>query len=343
MRSKVLKSLGRRFAGTALLFSGVVGVGTSIVLLLSSCFGYLPYSDRPGPGWWGRVHWPSWAESATYIGFAPWFAYFCLYFGLGLFGLSLVLGVASAPRWLNRLLGGVIAAAAAGLAVMGAGWYLALAAIGPDAALVLGLLYGVFLFPRFIQPRAQPIRMWMRIGAVLCAATLFLYWIASPFLPKQPVPGIDFDLVRITPGEKTVTATSFLGPELAKDLAGLNLRGDTHGGIGGSGSAGSGQGATPIDIELIALEPITKEAKLTIPKSGHVIYVLKDGAWTEHPSIVQKDNRILTLEPGADFHYDGGRVKLGKESDFRAFTWYPVIPKDNNNVGISPPLGQVGP
>jgi hypothetical protein len=209
---------------------------------------------------------------------------------------------------------------------MGAGWFLALAAIGPDAALVLGLLYGVFLFPRFIQPRTQRISTWMRISAVSCTTALFLYWIASPFLPKRPIADIDYDLVRVTPGVKAVTSTSFLGSELAADLAVLDLRGDTHGGIGGGGG-GSGQNAPPIDIELIALEPITKEAKLAVPKTGHVIYVLKNGVWTAHPSIVQKDKRTLTLEPGTDSHYDGGRVKLGKEANFRAFTWYPVISK----------------
>ena len=149
----MLKSLARRFAGTALLFAAVVSAGTSLVLLVSSCLGYLPYSDRPGPGWWGRVHWPLWSEFVTYIGFAPWFAYFCLFFGFGLFGLCLVLGIASTPRWLNRLVGAVIAAPAAGLAVASAGWYMALAAIGPDAAIVFGLLYGVFLFPCFIESR----------------------------------------------------------------------------------------------------------------------------------------------------------------------------------------------
>lgn len=326
MKSQVLKSLGRRFAGTALLFSGIVGVGTSVVLLLCSSFGYLPYSDRPGPGWWWRVHWPSWAETATYIGFAPWFAYFCLYFGCGFFGLSLVLGVASTPRWLNRLLGGAIAAAAAGLAVMGAGWILALSSIGPDAAFVLGLLYGVFLFPRFIQPRTQPITTWMRISAVSCATALFLYWIASPFLSKRPVPDVNYDLIRVTPGEKAVTATAFLGSEFAAGLAVLDLRGDTHGGIGGGGG-GSGQNAPPIDIELIALEPIMKEARLAIPNTGNVIYVLKNGSWTAHPSVMQKDKRTLTVKPGTDPHYDGGRVKLGEQSNFRAFTWYPAIPK----------------
>jgi hypothetical protein len=322
----MLKSLARRFAGTALLFSGIVGAGTSLVLLLSSCFGYLPYSDRPGPGWWGRVHWPSWAEFVTYIGFAPWFAYFCLFFGLGLFGLCLVLGIASSPRWLNRLIGGVIAAAAAGLAVMAAGWYLALAAIGPDAAIVLGLLYGVFLFPRFIESRSRPISRWIRVSTVSCATALFVYWIIYPFLPHEPLASINYDLVRVTPGEKAVTSTSFLGSEIATELAVLNLRGNVHGGIGGGGG-GSGQNATPIDMELIALEPITKEAKLVIPKTGPVIYILKDGAWTAHPSIVQKDKRILTLEPGTDPRFDGGRVKLSEQGHFQSFTWYPSIPK----------------
>jgi hypothetical protein len=321
----MLKSLSRRFAGTTLLFSGIVGIGTSLVLLLSSCVGYLPYSDRPGPGWWGRVHWPSWAEAATYIGFAPWFAYFCLYFGLGLFGLSFALGVASTPRWLNRFLGGVIAAGAAGLAVAGAGWYVALAAIGPDVAIILGLLYGVFLFPRFIEPRSQPITIWVRISIVLCATALLLYWIASPFLPHQPLSAIKYNLVRVTPGEKAVTSTSFPGSEIKADLAALNLRGEAHGGIGSMES--SDQNASAIDVELVALEPITKEAKLAIPKTGHVIYVLQGGAWTPHPSISQKDKRTLTVEPGTDPRFDGGRVKLGKEGDFHAFTWYPVIPK----------------
>jgi hypothetical protein len=322
----MLKSLARRFAGTALLFSAVVGVGTSFVLLLSSCFGYLPYSDRPGPGWWGRVHWPSWNEFTSYIGFTPWFAYFCLFFGLGLFGLCLVLGVASTPRWLNRLLGGAIAAPAAGLAVTAAGWYFALAAIGPDAAIVLGLIYGVFLFPRFIESRPRPMPVWARITVVCCATALFSYWIISPFLPHEPLPPINYDLVRVTPGEKAVTSTSFVGSEIATELAAMNLRGNVHGGIGGGGG-GSGQNAPPIDMELIALEPITSEAKLVIPKSGHVIYVLKNGTWTAHPSIVQKDKRTLTLEPGTDPRFDGGRVKLSEQKQFQAFMWYPGIPK----------------
>jgi hypothetical protein len=103
----------------------------------------------------------------------------------------------------------------------------------------------------------------------------------------------------------------------------LNLRGETHGGIGSVGS--SGQDAPHIDMELIALEPITKKAQLAIPKTGYVVYVLKDGTWTAYPSIQKKDKRTITVEPGTDMKYDGGRLKLGKEPDFHTFTWYPVI------------------
>ncbi len=323
---RLVKSLGRRFAGTALLFSGIVGIGTSLVLLLSSCLGYLPYSDMPGPGWWGRLHWPSWTEFATYIGFAPWFAYSCLYFGAGLFALSLVLGAASTPRWLNRLIGGLVAAVAAGLAVLGAGWILALAAIGPDSALILGLLYGVFLFPRFIQPRTCPLPTWFRFGSVTLATLLFLFWIVFPLLPKTPNPNINYDLVRVTPGDKAVVAAGYLGKDVSSGMAALNLRGQTHGGIGGA-AASSGENAPEIEVEMIALESITKEAQLTIPKTGYVIYVLKDGTWTPHPSISRKDGRVLLIEPGTDPKYDGGRVKLAKDTKFHAFTWYPTISK----------------
>lgn len=325
MRMRLLKSLGRRFVGTALLFSGLVSIGTSLVLLLSSCVGYLPYSDRPGPGWWGRVHWPSWGEFTNYIEFAPWFAYFCIYFGLGLFGLSLVLGVASTPRWLNRLLGGVIAAMAGGLAVSGAGWYLALAAIGPYAAVVCGLGYGIFLFPRFVQQRAEPIALWMRIVSVTCATIIFLYWIASPFLPREPTPSVNYDLVRITAGGKTVVTAPYLGAEIARELSDLNVKGEPHGGIGGV--VGTGQNVPSIDVELIALEPIRKDAQLAIPKAGYVVYVLKGGYWSAHPSFSNKDRRTITIKPGVDIQFDGGQVKFGDEPHFTPFTWSPVIPK----------------
>ena len=44
----------RDVAITALRFTAVLVGGITVFLILAPVFGYLPYSDRPGPGWFGR-------------------------------------------------------------------------------------------------------------------------------------------------------------------------------------------------------------------------------------------------------------------------------------------------
>lgn len=322
---KTLKRLGKQFLGTAVLFSALVGLGTSMVLLLASCIGYVPYSDRPGPGWWAHVHWPSLAEIGNYLGFAPWFAYFCLYFGVGLFALSLVLGLMVAPRWLNGLLGGGFAALAAEQAVAGAGWYIALAAMGPNTAMAIGLLYGVFLFPRFVLHRETRPRTWLRVAAITIATGLLLFWIVQPFLPHTPIPSVALELNRLTPGDKpfVISDTRFLGSDISTEVAGLNLSGDLHGGIS---QAGGGNSQQVVSVLLVASEPITQQYKLDIPETGHVVYVLKGHIWTAHPSFQKKDKRSVFIKPGIDPRYDGGEFKFGEEKKFSQFNWYPTIP-----------------
>jgi hypothetical protein len=322
----VAKRLVRQFLGTAVLFSTTVSLGTSCVLLAASIVGYLPYSDRPGPGWWGRVHLPSLAEIGVYLGFAPWFAYFCLIFGLGIFLLSLVLGIASTPKWLSRVLGGLISAVAAGLAVAGAGWYLALAEIGPDVALMFGLLYGICLFPRFVYSREKVLPTWLRASSIMIAFAAFAYWLALPFLPHKPIPSISLQVMRITPGTKAfrIKDAEFLGQDIPKQANELELVGDAHGGIGQTGGTNS---TLQINVLLIALEPIDREYKLRLPKTGSVVYVLKDHQWIAHPGFSEADARKLLVEPGIDTKYDGGQIKLGDAKSFSSFTWYPTLPK----------------
>jgi hypothetical protein len=326
MSWRPIKRIAVSFLGTAILFSVVVSAGTSLVLLVSSSLGYLPYSDRPGPGWWGHPHWPSLAEAATYFGFAPFLAYFCLFFGLGLFALALVFGLASTSRWLTRVLGAILAGGAALLAVSAAGWYFAVASIGPDTAGILGLLYGAFLFPRFVHVRSDPLPAWMRIVLVSASSGLFAYWLVLPFLPHTPAPPISYDLIRLTPGNQSITAPEWQGQDVARELTALNLHGQVHGGIGGTGA--SSHDAPEIHVELVALEPITSEARLPIPKQGYVVYTLQNGKWTAHPSIEKTDKHTLILQPGTDPKYDGGRVQITGGKQF-AFTWYPAIQTGN--------------
>jgi hypothetical protein len=315
------KRLAIQFCGTALLFSAFVSLTTSGVLLFASSIGYLPYSDRPGPGWWGHVHWPSLAEIGTYLGFAPWFAYFCLYFGVGFFLLSLVLGVASTPKWFTRIIAGVIGALAASLSVASAGWYLALAAIGPNCAMVAGLIYGVFLFPRFVVPREQRLAIWQRSIAITAASAVFILWIVWPLLPRKPVPGMAVLVNRVAPGQVPVDwkRSEYFRAETWDELSNLHLTGELHGGIQ---SAMSGEGQE-IEVAVIALQPIDREYRVALPSSGHVVYVLHDGRLEPHPAFTKKDKRTMVLKPGLDPKWDGGQINLGH--DCRPFTWYPAI------------------
>jgi MFS family permease len=321
----VLKRLGIQFLGTTVLFSAMVGLGTSLVLFAASIAGYLSYSDRPGPGWLERLHWPSLGEAGVYLSFAPWFAYFCLFFGAGLFALSLVLGFASSPNWLNRIIGGVVGAGSAGLAVAGAGWYVALAELGPDVAIGIGFVYGIFFFSRFVHSGGWRLPIWIRIFSISGSFALFVFWIVSPFLPRKPVHPLSVQLNRLTPGDSAylIKDERPLGADISRQVALLGLRGDIH---GGSGSfAGGGNSEQPTDVLLIATEPISQTYRLAIPNEGYAVYLLKDHQWTVYPAIKATDKRQILIEPGVDRVFEGGRLRISDEKDFSSFTWYPTI------------------
>ena len=319
-RMKRLRALAAQFARTTLLFSITVAFGTTLVMLFVSSLGYLPYSDRPGTGWWSRVHVPSLTEIGSYLGFAPWFCYFCLYFGGGLFVLSVLLGWAHCPRWLVRVIGAITAGPAAALAVAAGGWYIALAAIGPDTALVVGLAYGAFLFPKSIRYPETKRPVWMRASCISLATIAFLTWVAWPLLPKTPVHALTIEIDRITPGPNSVKwqQTAYLRPETWSAIKALHLSGELHGGAQSSIS-----GADPdTQIVIIATQDIDRKYRLSIPKSGYVVYVVRNGIAEAHPAIAESDKRSVILEPGSDRQFSGARFALSGEEP-RPFTWYP--------------------
>jgi hypothetical protein len=318
-----LKAQVRTFAGTTLLFTLFVGVGAGVTLLIANSFGYLPYSDRPGPGWRTSPHWPTWDEAKFYVGFIPWFCYFSLFYGMGFFFLGLLLALASAPRWIIRTTGGIIGALSALIAITGAGWYLAIAPIVPEIAAFLGLVYGVLLFPQFVAPRQPPPTMRIRAAITALALLTFLALIVWPLLPRAPQPGLAYSLIRVTPGPEPLEPLWQDTPSLAAQMKSLRLAGEPHSGI--SGTPGSESNVR--HVELVVLEPIAKPVTLPISKTGDMLYVLRSGVWTAYPAIESRGGASIILRPGSDADFDGAQLKLDGERDFHAFTWYPTIPK----------------
>src|SRR5437764_15241795 len=62
-----LNSAVKSFLSCTGLFCLVLLGGLLLLLLICSLVGYLPYSDRPGPGW-ETPHLPSWQEIRFYAG-----------------------------------------------------------------------------------------------------------------------------------------------------------------------------------------------------------------------------------------------------------------------------------
>ena len=161
---------------------------------------------------------------------------------------------------------------------------------------------------------------------VTAASGLFLTWILWPFLPREPVPTLNLELVRLSAGEKPYSLTNdrIWGDDLAAEVKRLSLHGEAHGGIG---SFSGGTGNTRIGVLLIALEPIDQEYRLALPKEGYVVYVLQNHHWTPHPDLQGGTRGAVVLKPDGNSAFDGGLLRVRDEKNFSPFTWYPPIPR----------------
>jgi hypothetical protein len=138
-----------RFAKSLALYLATVAGGVTLFLILAPLFGYLPCSDRPGPGTFDRfpaLGWQAfWANAWDMLGYG-------LFLGLlflipGAVGVLLIRGVERVVRRLLalRLLAATIAAGVAGGWMLGAGWYIAAGPALLAVAVALGAFAGGWL------------------------------------------------------------------------------------------------------------------------------------------------------------------------------------------------------
>lgn len=134
------------------LYLLVVGGGVLGFLVFAPVFGYLPYSDRPGPGWFGRFPAVSWGDfwngASFHLGWSLLLAPYAVVSGLLLFIVARVLERFHIPRLVVAVVGAFLAAFVSGYTVLGIGWYIAIAAPPVYAAMILGILYGAWLLPK---------------------------------------------------------------------------------------------------------------------------------------------------------------------------------------------------
>jgi len=148
-----------RFLRSTSLFLLIVGGGVTLFLIFAPLFGYLPYSDRPGPGWYGRFPAMGWSEFwLNAWGMLGYGLFLAIVFPIpGAVGVLLIRGFECVVRnrTARRATATLIAALAAGWWMLGAGWYIAAGTPLLVVSIVLGAITGGALlasppwFPRW--------------------------------------------------------------------------------------------------------------------------------------------------------------------------------------------------
>ncbi|MGH7647830.1 MAG: hypothetical protein ACREND_06910 [Gemmatimonadaceae bacterium] len=145
---RVLLRLLQSFA----LYLGTVVGGVTLFLIIAPLFGYLSYSDRPGPVWFGgfpALGWQQfWANAGDMLGYGAFLG--LLFIIPGAVAVLIAWGI---ERWIRhpvlaRGLAAVVAALGAGYWMLGAGWYIAAGPALLVVAVVLGGVAGAGLLVR---------------------------------------------------------------------------------------------------------------------------------------------------------------------------------------------------
>lgn len=247
----------------------------NLLMLVINSSGYLPYSDRPGPGW-QNPHIPKKEELQFLFGFALILLKGSAFYGVIYSASAWFLGFCRVPRWGLRLVATPLAFVSSGIMMEAAGWLIAISSIGIYTAAVCGGLWGLLVFPRLV-PRASYLPP---LAVRIIAPTLIFvaggYWLISPLLPNRALTNAKIEVVRRNDtGDAPPLNLNYIGP----DLAGV---------FNGRGKY------TPVSrLEfttdrknharalLIVEDPQPVAHTFVLPRTGTAVYRQSHGVWKE--------------------------------------------------------------
>jgi hypothetical protein len=283
----------------------------NLLLLLINCSGYLPYSDRPGPGW-QSPHLPSKEELNFFLGFAYSLIVPTAIYSAGFGVIGLLFGLCSLPRWLTRLIGSPLAFIASGFMMMAAGWMIAISAVGIYTAAICGLIWGLVVLPLLIVRRTQLLPMWLRVVlpiAVFSAAALYLL---QPFLPK--------------PAETETTVYVLEQTPLGKSLDQVDW--SNFGGMPKMEHIPTERFA-PVTISVFSMSDKRKsrvlvllsdsespDTTLDVPRTGDAIYSENHGSWTTLLKPSKKASFRIRVIRGGGVGADGNCCHSGSSTNW---------------------------
>jgi hypothetical protein len=323
-QNKLVRSIAQNVKNAAICtiaYALSLAGGTFLLLVVVSTIGYLPYSDRPGPGWYA-AHIPNLREIGYYASWATFFVGpFALLWGILLFALVRVLGWLAMPRWLVRTIAAVFAFFLSLLGLAAAGWYIAIAGVAVYGGAAIGSLFGVWILPRFTGmtgPIRKPSVRWAGAAVmVLASFGLVIY----PVLPDRNAQSLEVVIERLVPGPDEIGPDSGLTKNELAVLNSLALKGKLHSGI----QSYSGSGEKSAHALIVIRGPLTSKITLRQPKATNVLYVQDGSTFRMYPSDAPTLRQRITLAEGTN-EFEGLTVEIdpviGKAS---TFTWSPPI------------------
>lgn len=273
----------------------------SPLLALINSVGYLPYSDRPGPGW-QTPHLPTLAELKFFLGFAmlllPGAAWCGSFFAVG----AALLGFCRLPRWALAIAAVVPAFLAGGLLMAGVGWLVAISAVGVYTVAGCTGLWGLFIFPALVPTMGRALPQAARITVPVLLSLGGTYLLVRPMMPDTGLTNAKIEVVR-------------------RDEAGVDLAQIDLSYIESSRQAsGSGKyveanrmefktdGRNQLRVLLIVDDDRAVGQTFELPRTGYVIYRQNQGRWKEERAGSGESEISLQLE-SSDGKWIGLRVR----------------------------------
>ena len=261
-----------------------------------SCLGYLPYSDRPGPGW-QTARLPTLEEIRFLAGFAWLLLPSSATYGLIFSASAIALGFCAVPRWGLRILAVPLAFVASGLMMAAAGWLIAISSVGIYIAAGCGALWGFFLFPLLVPRMNRVLPRAFRLVLPIVLLTGGTYWLLRPFLPDPGLTNAKIEVIRKDERGADLASLdlSYLGPSMALDAKG----------VGKYASASrldfQTDGRNQLRVLLIVDDQNLIANTFVLPRTGDAIYRQSDGRWRQERNGFGISKLSLKLKPqGSD-------------------------------------------
>ena len=260
----------------------------NLLLVVINSSGYLPYSDRPGPGW-QRPHLPSKDELQFFFGFAVLLLRGSAFYGSLFALLAGVAGVFRLPRWGLRLIGTPFAFVSSGLMMAAAGWMIAISSVGIYTAAICGGLWGLLIFPRLVPRFSYTLPLAVRIIVPLLVFAAGGYWLIRPLLPNRALTNAKVEVIRRTSSGGAPLSLNYLGPGFAGNLKEAN----TYTSV--SRLEFTTDGKNQARALLIVDDPEPVAHTFTLPRTGIVVYRQSHGVWKEEQSSGKTSDISVTL------------------------------------------------